>query len=63
VSPTDRLGIAGLFLPHDARPVGELAAAGDVAIPWGELFRKDVAIGMGRDHDKRYSVIMCTSAT
>lgn len=56
VNPTGRLGIAGVFLPRDARPVGELAAAGDVAIPWGELFRKDVTIGMGRDHDERYNV-------
>lgn len=24
--------------------------------PWGELFRKDVTIGMGRDHDERYNV-------
>jgi glutathione-independent formaldehyde dehydrogenase len=33
-----------------------LAAQGDVAIPWGDLFRKDITIGMGRDHDLRYNV-------
>ncbi len=46
--------IAGVFLPHDARPTSELEARGDLAIPWAELFRKDITIGMGRDHDKRY---------
>jgi glutathione-independent formaldehyde dehydrogenase len=25
-----------------------------MAVPWPELFRKDITIGMGRDHDKRY---------
>jgi glutathione-independent formaldehyde dehydrogenase len=54
VNPTGRLGIAGVFLPHDARPSGALEARGDLAIPWAELFRKDITIGMGRDHDKRY---------
>jgi len=56
VNPTGRLAIAGVFLPHDARPTGELEARGEVAVPWGELFRKDVTIGMGRDHDERYNV-------
>ena len=55
VNPTGHLGIAGVFLPHDARPNGELAARGDLAVPWGELFRKDIIIGMGRDHDERYN--------
>ena len=56
VNPTGRLGIAGVFLPHDARPNGKLEARGDVAVPLGELFRKDITIGMGRDHDERYNV-------
>ena len=54
VRPTGRLGIVGVFLPHDARPNDPLEAYGDIAVPWPELFRKDIAIGMGRDHDKRY---------
>ncbi len=54
VRPTGRLGIAGVFLPQDAKPNDPLEARGDLAVPWPELFRKDVAIGMGRDHDKRY---------
>jgi glutathione-independent formaldehyde dehydrogenase len=28
---------------------------GDVAVPWPTLFRKDITVGMGRDHDKRYN--------
>lgn len=56
LNPTGRLGIAGVFLPHDARPNSELEARGDLAIPWAELFRKDIMIGMGRDHDERYNM-------
>jgi glutathione-independent formaldehyde dehydrogenase len=54
VRPTGRLGIVGVFLPRDATPNDPLEARGDLAVPWPELFRKDVTIGMGRDHDKRY---------
>jgi glutathione-independent formaldehyde dehydrogenase len=58
VRPTGRLGIAGVFLPHDARPTSDLEARGDLAVPWAELFRKDVTIGMGRDHDERYNALL-----
>ncbi len=54
VQPTGRLGIAGVFLPNDAHPNDPLEAKGDLATPWATLFRKDITIGMGRDHDKRY---------
>ena len=56
VHPTGRVGIVGVFLPHDAKPNDPLEAHGDLAVPWADLFRKDVTIGMGRDHDKRYMV-------
>ncbi len=55
VRPTGRLGIVGVFLPHDAKPNDPLEAHGDIAIPWPGLFCKDITIGMGRDHDKRYN--------
>ncbi len=55
VNPTGRLGIVGVFLPHDARPNTELEARGDLAVPWPELFRKGITISMGRDHDERYN--------
>lgn len=55
INPTGRLGIVGVFLPQDARPNSELEAHGDLAVPWPELFRKDITIGMGRDHDERYN--------
>lgn len=58
VNPTGRIAIAGVFLPHDARPNDELEARGDIAVPWGELFRKDITIGMGRDHDERYNTFL-----
>ena len=55
VNPTGRLGIAGVFLPQDARPNDALEARGEIAVPWPTLFRKDITIGMGRDHDERYN--------
>jgi glutathione-independent formaldehyde dehydrogenase len=27
-------------------------------VPWPELFRKGVTIGMGRDHDERYNTLL-----
>ncbi len=33
VRPTGRLGIAGVFLPHDARPTSDLEARCDLAVP------------------------------
>ena len=58
INPTGRLGIVGVFLPHDARPNSELEAKGDIAVPWPTLFRKDITIGMGRDHDERYNTFL-----
>lgn len=58
INPTGRLGIVGVFLPHDARPNSELEAKGDPAVPWPTLFRKDITIGMGRDHDERYNTFL-----
>jgi glutathione-independent formaldehyde dehydrogenase len=58
VNPTGRLAIAGVFLPQDARPNDELEARGDIAVPWPTLFRKDITIGMGRDHDERYNTFL-----
>ncbi len=58
INPTGRLGIVGVFLPHDSRPNGDLEARGDLAVPWPTLFRKDITIGMGRDHDERYNAFL-----
>jgi glutathione-independent formaldehyde dehydrogenase len=58
VNPTGRLGIAGVFLPQDAHPNDELEARGDIAVPWPTLFRKDITIGMGRDHDLAYNAFL-----
>src|SRR5947209_16397469 len=55
INPTGRLGIVGVFVPHDSRPNSDLEARGDLAVPWATLFRKDITIGMGRDHDERYN--------
>lgn len=55
INPNGRLGIVGVFLPNDAKPQGELEKHGDLAVPWQTLFKKNIAIGMGRDHDERYN--------
>src|ERR1700730_5950325 len=53
--PNRSLSITGVFLPNDAKPVGELERRGDLAVPWQTLFRKGITVGMGRDHDERYN--------
>jgi glutathione-independent formaldehyde dehydrogenase len=55
INPNGRLGIIGVFLPNDARPVGEIEQRGDLLVPWQTLFRKGITIGMGRDPDERYN--------
>ncbi len=55
INPTGRLGIVGVFVVNDPAPVSELAGKGEVVVPWADLFKKDIAINMGRDHDLRYN--------
>jgi glutathione-independent formaldehyde dehydrogenase len=55
LAPNGRLAIIGVFLDSDPRAPSKAAQRGDYLIPWGSLFRKGIAIGMGRDHDKRYN--------
>ena len=55
INPNGRLAIAGVFLPNDARPTGDLEKRGDLAVPWQTLFLKSVTVGMGRDNDERYN--------
>ncbi len=55
VQPGGRVGIIGVFVDADQEPVDEQEAHGDIAVPWGTFFKKDVRIGMGRDLDNRYN--------
>lgn len=55
VHPGGRVGIIGVFVDSDPHPSGEQEAHGDIAVPWGTFFKKDVGIGMGRDLDNRYN--------
>ncbi len=55
INPDGRLGIVGVFLPDDAKPVGEIEKRGDLLVPWQTLFKKGITIGMGRDPDERYN--------
>lgn len=55
INPNGRLAIVGVFLPNDAKPVGEIEKRGDLTVPWQTLFKKSVAVGMGRDNDERYN--------
>lgn len=55
VHPGGRVAIIGVFLDKDPGGPGELERGGELAVPWGALFKKGVTIGMGRDHDERYN--------
>ena len=55
INPNGRLGIIGVFLPNDARPVGAIEQRGDLLVPWQTLFRKGITVGMGRDPDECYN--------
>jgi len=55
INPNGRLATIGVFLPDDAKPVGEIEKRGDLLVPWPTLFKKGVTVCMGRDHDERYN--------
>jgi len=55
INPNGRLGIIGVFLPNDAKPVGKIEARGDLLVHWQTLFRKGITVGMGRDPNERYN--------
>jgi hypothetical protein len=39
INPNGRLGIAGVFLPNDAKPIDEIEKRGDLLVPWQTLFK------------------------
>lgn len=55
INPTGRLGIIGVFITNDTKPMSAQAGLGEIVVPWGDLFKKDIVIKMGRDHDLRYN--------
>ncbi len=55
INATGRLGIVGVFVANDPTPANELARKGEIVVPWADLFKKDIAVKMGRDHDLRYN--------
>ena len=56
LNPTGRLGIIGVFPEKDPHSeAGDQAREGQLAVPWGLLFKKGVRIGLGRDQDMRYN--------
>jgi len=56
INPTGRLGIIGVFITNDTKPTSPQAGLGEIVVPWGDLFKKDIGIKMGRDHDMRYNM-------
>ena len=40
INPNGRLGIVGVFLPNDAKPVGDIEKQGNLIVPWQMLFKK-----------------------
>lgn len=55
VNPNGRLGIIGVFPETDPGGTDALEKQGDLAVPWGSLFKKGISIGLGRDNDERYN--------
>lgn len=58
INPTGRLGIAGVYAEKDLHPAPEGHADGRLTVPWATLFSKGVSVGLGRTHDRRYTVLL-----
>lgn len=58
INPTGRIAIIGVFPPRDPHGVDPLEQAGNLAAPWGILFKKSVSLRFGRDDDERYNTLL-----
>lgn len=58
VNPTGRIAVVGVFPPKDPDGVDPNERDGKLAVPWGKLFNKGITIGLGRDQDERYNLML-----
>jgi glutathione-independent formaldehyde dehydrogenase len=58
VNPAGHLGIAGVYAEKDLHPAPGGHPDGRLTVPWGTFFAKGVSIGLGRTHDRRYTVLV-----
>jgi glutathione-independent formaldehyde dehydrogenase len=58
INPTGHLGIVGVYAEKDRHPAPEGHSDGRLTVPWATLFAKDVSVGLGRTHDRRYTVLL-----
>jgi glutathione-independent formaldehyde dehydrogenase len=56
VNPTGHVGIAGVYADKDLHPAPEGHPDGRLTVPWATFFSKGVSVGLGRTHDRRYTV-------
>jgi glutathione-independent formaldehyde dehydrogenase len=55
INPGGRVAIIGVWPATDPDGVLPLLKEGQLTVPWGKLFNKNVSIVMGRDDDKRWN--------
>ena len=55
VNPTGRIGIVGVYTNEDPGAVDEPAKHGELALPFGEIFERELQIGVGQTPVKRYN--------
>ncbi|MEN6465862.1 MAG: glutathione-independent formaldehyde dehydrogenase [Syntrophaceae bacterium] len=58
INPTGKLGIVGVYFTGDPHGVNEEAKKGDFMLPWGRLFNKGIAIGMGQTPVKQFNIYL-----
>lgn len=58
VDPAGHVGIVGVYTERDLHPAPEGRADGRLTVPWATLFSKGVSVGLGRTHDRRYTVLL-----
>lgn len=58
INPTGKLGIIGVFLPEDPGGKDKKAKHGGYTMPWGKLWEKGIALGMGQTPVKQYNLLL-----
>lgn len=58
VNPTGRISVIGVFPPKDPNGVDPDEQKGELRVPWGTFFKKGITLGLGRDQDERYNLML-----
>lgn len=58
VNPTGKVGVVGVYLPHDPGAGSEAGRQGRYELPFGQFWEKGIEVGTGQTPVKKYSLFL-----